>query len=58
MKHMNNIDLETFKQLVRLKEFMNDIIIDNSHYQYRLDDIHKELNELIMDITMNELEKE
>lgn len=45
MKHMNNIDLETFKQLVRLKEFI--------HYN-----IHYQFIQFFIDIVMDELEKE
>lgn len=55
---MDIIDLETFKQLVRIKDGMSEIIIDHKHYQNRLDGIYKELDKLIMDIVMDELEKE
>lgn len=52
---MNTIDLETFKQLVNIKNGIDEIVIEDVYYQYRLDRIYRDLDKLIMDIVMGEL---
>lgn len=52
---MNTFDLETFKQLVNIKNGMNEIIIEDVYYHQRLNRIYKDLDKLIMDIVMGEL---
>lgn len=52
------MDLETFKQLVNIRDGMYEIVIDNSFYRLRFSGIYEELDRLIMDITEEELESE
>jgi hypothetical protein len=56
--NMNTIDLDTFKQLVELKDGLGELEIEDVYYMNRLYCIYKELDELIMDIVKDESDSE